>query len=129
VDANTKIEILFGGIKSIHFSAGASKVQANLPGAGPGSPESARMESKKSSLESSTSSPSQPRRPERPGWLKLGVVTAASALAGGVAAAWWYRKTLEKLRQSPEIDENPDFRILDGDPDSNSPKFTGEGQD
>lgn len=35
-------------------------------------------------------------------WLKIGIVAVASALAGGVAAAWWYRKTLAKLRQAGE---------------------------
>ena len=34
------------------------------------------------------------------GWLKVGVVAAASALAGGLAAAWYYRKTLARLRQA-----------------------------
>ena len=45
------------------------------------------------------------------GWLKLGVVAAASALAGGVAAAWWYRKTLTKLHQAEEISHNTDLRM------------------
>lgn len=36
----------------------------------------------------------------RPGWLKMGVLAAASALAGGLAAAWFYRKTLERLHQA-----------------------------
>jgi hypothetical protein len=38
-------------------------------------------------------------------------VAAASALAGGVAAAWWYRKTLNKLHESGENTENPQFGI------------------
>jgi hypothetical protein len=38
-------------------------------------------------------------------------VAAASALAGGLAAAWWYRKTLAKLRESGDYAENPNFRI------------------
>ena len=52
------------------------------------------------------------------GWLKMGVVAAASALAGGLAAAWFYRKTLERLRQAeahvPEpvpVADDPDFDI------------------
>ena len=52
------------------------------------------------------------------GWLKMGVVAAASALAGGLAAAWFYRKTLERLRQAeaatPEpapFADDPDFDI------------------
>jgi hypothetical protein len=46
---------------------------------------------------------------QAPGWLKVGIVAAASALAGGLAAAWWYRKTLKTLRQTQEIDQNPHF--------------------
>jgi len=30
--------------------------------------------------------------------LKVGLISAASAVAGGLAAAWWYRKTLNKLQ-------------------------------
>jgi hypothetical protein len=49
---------------------------------------------------------------ERPAnWLRIGLVAAASALAGGVAAAWWYRKTLNKLHESGEKGENPQFGI------------------
>jgi hypothetical protein len=39
------------------------------------------------SLESSTSSTSQPVPAQSSGWVKLGVIAAASALAGGLAAA------------------------------------------
>jgi len=45
--------------------------------------------------------------------LKLGVVAVASALLGGVAAAWWYRKTLHKLHESGESSNNPHFGIDD----------------
>jgi hypothetical protein len=50
-------------------------------------------------------------RPGSSSWVKVGVVAAASALIGGVAAAWWYRKTLKTLRQTGEIESNPDFGI------------------
>jgi hypothetical protein len=43
--------------------------------------------------------------------VKLGVVAVASVLAGGLAAAWWYRKTLLRLRQADEKHVNPDFGI------------------
>jgi hypothetical protein len=33
-------------------------------------------------------------------WLKLGVIAAASAIAGGAAAALFYRKTLNRLREA-----------------------------
>ncbi len=35
-----------------------------------------------------------------PGWLKVGAVAAASAVLGGLAAAWFYRKTLSQLREA-----------------------------
>jgi hypothetical protein len=51
-----------------------------------------------------------------PGWLKVAGVAALSAFAGGLAAAWWHRKTLAKLRESEEIPPNPDFGISGADP-------------
>jgi hypothetical protein len=53
-------------------------------------------------VESDTSSPSQTPAAAPSGWLKLGIIAATSAVAGGVAAAWWYRNTLKKLRQAGE---------------------------
>jgi len=46
------------------------------------------------------------------GWLKVGALAAASALAGGLAAAWYYRSALTRLRQAeaqpvaPHADED-----------------------
>jgi membrane associated rhomboid family serine protease len=40
---------------------------------------------------------------------------AASALAGGVAAAWFYRKTIKKLREAESQGENPESGISDGE--------------
>ena len=37
--------------------------------------------------------------------VKLGLIATVSALAGGLAVAWWYRETLKKLR-NPVISEN-----------------------
>jgi hypothetical protein len=45
------------------------------------------------------------------GWLKFALLTAASALAGGVATAWFYRKTLTKLRETGENPKNSHFGI------------------
>jgi hypothetical protein len=45
--------------------------------------------------------------PEAPGWFKIGVLAAASALAGGLAVVWFYRSTLTRLRQAegaPPVD-------------------------
>jgi len=49
---------------------------------------------------------------ESPNWFRIGLVAVASALAGGVAAAWWYRKTLNKLHESGEKGKNPQFGIF-----------------
>jgi len=48
------------------------------------------------------------------GWIKVGAVAAASALAGGMAAAWFYRKTLKTLQEA----ESSEFGIPDGETDS-----------
>lgn len=48
------------------------------------------------------------------GWLKVGAIAAGSAVLGGLAAAWFYRKTLSQLREAgheipdlvPNITEN-----------------------
>jgi hypothetical protein len=67
-------------------------------------------------LESSPS-PSEPAKKTEPsGWLKVGVVAAASALAGGLAAAWFYRKTLARLRQAEVQSADFEFRIPEDDP-------------
>ena len=52
--------------------------------------------------------------PERGGskWLKVGLVAAGTA-AAGLAAAWWYRKTLARLREAEEAADDTNFRILD----------------
>ena len=61
-----------------------------------------------SDFKSSVSAPLSPQpAPERndavpPGWLKVGAVAAASAVLGGLAAAWFYRKALSQLREAEE---------------------------
>jgi hypothetical protein len=67
-------------------------------------------------LESENSSTPNASEPAPPSWVKLGVVAAASVLAGGLAAAWWYRKTLTRLRQAEEKPINPDFGISEDEP-------------
>jgi hypothetical protein len=37
-------------------------------------------------------------------------------LAGGLAAAWWYRKALTQLRQADEKPLNSNFGISEDDP-------------
>jgi hypothetical protein len=50
------------------------------------------------------------------GWLKVGVIATASVLAGGLAAAWWYRNTLRRLQQADECPINPEYGIFEEDP-------------
>ncbi len=54
------------------------------------------------------------KEPQR-GWLKMGVVAATSALAGGLAAAWFYRKTLAQLRQAESNGHNPAIKASESD--------------
>jgi hypothetical protein len=68
------------------------------------------------SLKSSTSSDSPAAAGKPSGLLKLGVIAAATALAGGLAAAWWYRNAVKKLRQADENPLNSDFGIHRDDP-------------
>ena len=54
---------------------------------------------------------------KRPGgWVGSGAVAVGGALVGGLLAAWWYRKTLHKLRQAEDDSENPHFGILTDSP-------------
>jgi hypothetical protein len=46
-----------------------------------------------------------------PTWIKVGTVAAASALAGGLAAVWFYRKTLLGPQNGETATENSNFRI------------------
>ena len=56
------------------------------------------------------STPSWKGQPSR--WIKMGVIAGVLVLAGGLAAARWYRKTLETLRQAGETGRNPQFGIV-----------------
>jgi hypothetical protein len=69
----------------------------------------------KNDLESTTSSTDQALAPHATNWARVGIIAAASALAGGLAAAWWYRKTITKLHQTEEIGQNPHFGIPEDD--------------
>jgi len=40
--------------------------------------------------------------PEAPSWFRVGVLAAASAAVGGLAVAWYYRKTLARLQQAED---------------------------
>jgi hypothetical protein len=62
-----------------------------------------------SDLKSYASTEAESAEPQPSNWLKLTLLTAGSALAGGIAVAWWYRKTLTKLHETGENPKNPDF--------------------
>jgi hypothetical protein len=66
-----------------------------------------------SDLESAHLTPAEAPREDKSRWVKVGFVAVASALAGGLAAAWWYRKTLASLPDAEEAADHPHFRILD----------------
>ena len=48
-------------------------------------------------------------------WLKVGAVAAASAVLGGLAAAWFYRKTLSQLREAEEKTPDSEIRATEYD--------------
>ncbi len=74
------------------------------------------MQEKDSTQVESETSPQDPGAgPSLPAWLKVGAIAAASALAGGLAAAWYYRKTLDSLREAESTGGNPEFRIPDSE--------------
>ena len=70
-------------------------------------------------LESEGSKTRPSTEPRSLRWLKVGVVAAGSAIAGGLAAAWYYRNTLTRLRQaenhSPDSNLNTSSEISDND--------------
>jgi hypothetical protein len=52
------------------------------------------------------------------GWVRVGAIAAASAVLGGLAAAWFYRKTLTKLRDAEnEIPEHGATNFEDVSPE------------
>jgi hypothetical protein len=59
--------------------------------------------------ESITSHSEQPQELRSPGWARVGLIAVTSLYLGGVATAWWYRKTLIRLRQAAETSANPQF--------------------
>jgi hypothetical protein len=67
------------------------------------------LKSSKSGIEEN--SPAAPDRASS--WIKVGAVAAVSALAGGLAAAWFYRKTLRRIRTADEDLEDSNFRTLE----------------
>jgi hypothetical protein len=72
------------------------------------------MDSDITPLISAESNDSDKNRTQLPAWMKVGAVAAASALAGGLAATWFYRKTLTHLQNAESVPENSNFGIRSG---------------
>jgi hypothetical protein len=47
------------------------------------------------------------------GWVRVGAIAAASAVLGGLAAAWFYRKTLSQLREAENEIPDSDSEITE----------------
>jgi flagellar basal body-associated protein FliL len=62
-------------------------------------------------LNSTTSGESANGKPIGSKWVKVTTIAAVSALAGGIAAAWFYRNTLRKLQHAGAEAENSNFGI------------------
>jgi hypothetical protein len=52
-----------------------------------------------------------------PVWIKVTTMTVASVLAGGLAAAWIYRKSIARLQNSVETEEYSNSSIPDREAD------------
>jgi membrane associated rhomboid family serine protease len=59
--------------------------------------------------------PAEPRQASS--WIKVGAVAAASALAGGLAAAWFYRRTLRRMQAAELEAKDSNFRTKEGPED------------
>jgi hypothetical protein len=64
-------------------------------------------------LESSISSLEETPNPPRNGWGKWGIVAAVSVVAGGLAAALWYKNAVKSLHRAEEEAKDPNFGIHD----------------
>jgi hypothetical protein len=49
----------------------------------------------------------------RSAWLRLTAVAAVSAFTGGLAAAWYYRKTLSRLQEAEPEARNSNFGMYE----------------
>jgi hypothetical protein len=50
-------------------------------------------------------------------WLRVSALAAGSVLAGGLAVAWYYRKTLKTLQNADPPTSDSEFRIPDSETD------------
>lgn len=47
------------------------------------------------------------------GWVRVGAIAAASAVLGGLAGAWFYRKTLSQLREAENEIPDSDSEVTE----------------
>jgi hypothetical protein len=66
-------------------------------------------EKEETPLQSSISSFSEPSVRPAKHWAKWGILAAVSVAAGGLAAAWWYKKAVKSLHQAEENAKYPEF--------------------
>ena len=66
---------------------------------------------KPSTVKSVDSAEVSPAGPRIPGWIRIAAIAAASALAGGLAAAWFYRNTLRRLQDAENTTESSESYI------------------
>jgi flagellar basal body-associated protein FliL len=74
------------------------------------------MQEQTTSLDSKDSSAQEDSRREpdpASSWIKVGAVAVVSALAGGLAAAWFYRKTLRWIHAAESELEDSNFRTAE----------------
>ncbi len=82
-------------------------------------PDSGTRHEKTSDLKSSSSlinngAPDPIRQlGEHRGWVKVGAIAAASAVLGGLATAWFYRKALSQLREAENEIPDSDSEITE----------------
>lgn len=76
------------------------------------------QENEANNLESSSLLTEKAPEPSARTWIKVGAIAAASALAGGLAAAWFYRKTLNTLREAESAGMDTEFGISNSETDT-----------
>ncbi|HWG19515.1 MAG TPA: hypothetical protein VG225_03225 [Terracidiphilus sp.] len=77
----------------------------------------ARLSTMTKSLDSDISQDTAESGTPLPPWIKVSAVAAASAVAGGLAAAWFYRKTLARLQHAENDAISTNFGISERESD------------
>lgn len=104
--ANTKIEILW---KSFFASSEASGRPIRTAMSDPANDKLDKLPTPSESGTYKVTSQHSGRRRSR---LKIALVATAGVLAGGLAAAWYYRRTVSLFRSLPEGSDDSNFGIF-----------------